>query len=110
MSIMLKRIICLAALGATRRERAGLSVAPHHGGRTVPRRRPERRRRAHRDRRDGKILGQSMIIENIGGAGGTIGSARGAAANPDGYTLLAGSMGAHVASPALTPHVKYDSD
>jgi tripartite-type tricarboxylate transporter receptor subunit TctC len=58
----------------------------------------------------GKILGQSMVIENIGGAGGTIGSARVAAANPDGYTLLAGSMGSHVAAPVLTPNVKYDSE
>ena len=32
----------------------------------------------------GKILGQSMVVENVGGAGGTIGSARVAAANPDG--------------------------
>src|ERR1700757_3213132 len=58
----------------------------------------------------GKILGQSLVIENIGGAGGTIGSARVAAANPDGYTLLAGSMGSHVAAPVLTPNVKYDSE
>jgi tripartite-type tricarboxylate transporter receptor subunit TctC len=40
----------------------------------------------------GSILGQSMVIENVGGAGGTIGSARVAAAPSDGYTLLAGSM------------------
>jgi tripartite-type tricarboxylate transporter receptor subunit TctC len=58
----------------------------------------------------GKILGQSMVVENVGGAGGTIGSARVAAANPDGYTLLAGSMGSHVAAPVLTPSVKYDSE
>src|SRR5436190_1187339 len=58
----------------------------------------------------GKILGQSMVIENVGGAGGTIGSARVAAAHPDGYTLLAGSMGSHVAAPVLTPNVKYDSE
>jgi tripartite-type tricarboxylate transporter receptor subunit TctC len=58
----------------------------------------------------GKILGQSLVIENVGGAGGTIGSARVAAANPDGYTLLAGSMGSHVAAPVLTPNVKYDSE
>jgi tripartite-type tricarboxylate transporter receptor subunit TctC len=58
----------------------------------------------------GKILGRSMIVENVGGAGGTIGSARVAAANPDGYTLLAGSMGSHVAAPVLTPSVKYDSE
>jgi putative tricarboxylic transport membrane protein len=58
----------------------------------------------------GKLLGQSLIIENIGGAGGTIGSARVAAAKPDGYTLLAGSMGSHVAAPVLTPDVRYDSE
>jgi len=56
-----------------------------------------------------KTLGQSMVIENVGGAGGTLGSARVAAAAPDGYTLLAGSMGSHVAAPVLTPNVKYDS-
>jgi tripartite-type tricarboxylate transporter receptor subunit TctC len=58
----------------------------------------------------GKILGQSLIIENIGGAGGTIGSARVAGAHPDGYTLLAGSMGSHVSAPVLTPNAKYDSE
>ena len=58
----------------------------------------------------GRILGQSMVIENVGGAGGTIGSARVAVAHPDGYTLLAGSMGSHVAAPVLTPNVKYDSE
>src|SRR5919197_179057 len=55
-----------------------------------------------------KILGQQMVIENVGGAGGTLGSARVATAAPDGYTLLAGSMGSHVAAPVLTPNVKYD--
>jgi tripartite-type tricarboxylate transporter receptor subunit TctC len=57
----------------------------------------------------GKVLGQTMVIENVGGAGGTIGSARVASAPPDGYTLLAGSMGSHVSAPVLTPNVKYDS-
>jgi tripartite-type tricarboxylate transporter receptor subunit TctC len=55
-----------------------------------------------------KILGQPIIIENVGGAGGTIGSARAAAAAPDGYTLLAAAMGSHVAAPVLTPNLKYD--
>jgi tripartite-type tricarboxylate transporter receptor subunit TctC len=55
-----------------------------------------------------KTLGQSIIVENVGGAGGTIGSARAAAAEPDGYTLLAAAMGSHVAAPVLTPNVKYD--
>jgi tripartite-type tricarboxylate transporter receptor subunit TctC len=57
----------------------------------------------------GRTLGQQMIIENVGGAGGTLGSARVAAAQPDGYTLLAGSMGSHVAAPVLTPNIRYDS-
>jgi tripartite-type tricarboxylate transporter receptor subunit TctC len=55
-------------------------------------------------------LGQSMVIENVGGAGGTLGSGRVATADPDGYTLLAGSMGSHVAAPVLTPNVRYDSE
>jgi tripartite-type tricarboxylate transporter receptor subunit TctC len=54
-----------------------------------------------------RTLGQTLVIENVGGAGGTIGSARVAAAAPDGYTLLAGSMGSHVAAPVLTPNIKY---
>jgi len=55
-----------------------------------------------------KILGQSVVIENVSGAGGTVGSARVAAAAPDGYTLLAAAMGSHVAAPVLTPNLKYD--
>ena len=56
----------------------------------------------------GRLLGQTMVIENVGGAGGTIGSARVASAAPDGYTLLAASMGSQVAAPVLTPGIKYD--
>jgi tripartite-type tricarboxylate transporter receptor subunit TctC len=51
----------------------------------------------------------SSDLENVGAAGGTVGSARVAAAAPDGYTLLAGSMGSHVAAPVLTPNIKYDA-
>src|SRR5215203_4460990 len=58
----------------------------------------------------GHTLGVQMVIENVGGAGGTLGSARVAAAAADGYTLLAGSMGSHVAAPVLTPNLKYDSE
>lgn len=54
-------------------------------------------------------LGGSVIIENVGGAGGTIGAAKAAEATPDGYTLLAGSMGTVVAAPSLYPNLKYDS-
>ena len=55
-----------------------------------------------------RTLGQSLIIENVAGAGGTVGSARVAGAAPDGYTLLAAAMGSHVAAPVLTPNLKYD--
>ena len=55
-----------------------------------------------------RLLNQSIVIENVGGAGGTVGSARAAAAAPDGYTLLAAAMGSHVAAPVLTPNLKYD--
>jgi tripartite-type tricarboxylate transporter receptor subunit TctC len=57
-----------------------------------------------------RTLRQQMVIENVAGAGGTLGSARVASAQPDGYTLLAGSMGSHVAAPVLTPNVRYDSE
>ncbi len=56
----------------------------------------------------GRTLGHLLVIENVGGAGGTLGSARVAVSAPDGYTLLAGSMGSHVAAPVLTPNLKYD--
>jgi tripartite-type tricarboxylate transporter receptor subunit TctC len=56
----------------------------------------------------GRALGHLLVIENVAGAGVTLGSARVAAAAPDGYTLLAGSMGSRVAAPVLTPNLKYD--
>jgi tripartite-type tricarboxylate transporter receptor subunit TctC len=55
-----------------------------------------------------RVLKQTIVVENVGGAGGTLGSARVAEAAPDGYTLLAASMGSHVAAPALTPNLRYD--
>jgi len=56
-----------------------------------------------------KSLGETIVVENVGGAGGTLGSARVAAARPDGYMLLAGSMGSHVAAPVLFSSLRYDS-
>jgi tripartite-type tricarboxylate transporter receptor subunit TctC len=56
-----------------------------------------------------KVLNQKIVIENVGGAGGTIGTGRVAAATNDGYTLLAASMGSHVSAPALYPNLRYDS-
>jgi tripartite-type tricarboxylate transporter receptor subunit TctC len=56
-----------------------------------------------------RVLGNSIVIENVGGAGGTIGTARAAEAAPDGYTLLGASMGSHVAAPSLYKDLRYDS-
>jgi tripartite-type tricarboxylate transporter receptor subunit TctC len=54
-------------------------------------------------------LGQNIVIENVGGAGGTIGATRAAEAKPDGYTLFAASMGTIIAAPTFYPNLKYDS-
>jgi tripartite-type tricarboxylate transporter receptor subunit TctC len=52
-------------------------------------------------------LGQSIIIENVVGAGGTTGAARAARAANDGYTLITGHMGTHAASVPLYPKLAY---
>ncbi len=52
-------------------------------------------------------LGQTIEVENRGGAGGSIGSAAVAKADPDGYTLLINAS-AHSAAPAAYPHLNYD--
>ena len=48
-----------------------------------------------------QTLGQPIIIENVGGAGGSIGVGRGARAVPDGYTLTMGIWSTHVVNPVL---------
>src|SRR5437868_10270169 len=56
----------------------------------------------------GRTLGTTLIVENIGGAGGTLGMTRAAQAQPDGYTIAIGNMGTQSAAPALYPNLKYD--
>lgn len=56
----------------------------------------------------GRSLGQQVVVENVIGAGGTTGISRGAAAPPDGYTIMMGHMGTHGAAPALYKNLKYD--
>ena len=51
--------------------------------------------------------GKSFYIENVGGAGGNVGSARAAQSAPDGYTVLV-TGGSHVNNPFLYSHVPYD--
>jgi tripartite-type tricarboxylate transporter receptor subunit TctC len=53
-------------------------------------------------------LGQSIVVENRGGAGGTIGTAMVARADPDGYTILAHSA-AHTSAPAIYSNMPYDA-
>lgn len=52
-------------------------------------------------------IGQTIVVENRGGAGGSIGSADVAKAAPDGYTILINAS-AHTAAPAVYPHLSYD--
>ena len=52
-------------------------------------------------------LGQQIVVENRGGAGGTIGGAAVAKADPDGYTILANST-SHTIAPALYSGMTYD--
>jgi tripartite-type tricarboxylate transporter receptor subunit TctC len=53
-------------------------------------------------------LGQPIIVENRGGAGGSIGAAAVAKSDPDGYTLLINAS-AHSAAPAIYPNLSYDT-
>lgn len=52
-------------------------------------------------------LGQTIVIEDVTGAGGTIATGRVAHANPDGYTIGIGNWTSHVGSPAMYP-LDYD--
>ncbi|HZO44607.1 MAG TPA: tripartite tricarboxylate transporter substrate-binding protein [Xanthobacteraceae bacterium] len=56
-----------------------------------------------------RTLGQRVLVENVTGAGGTLGGARGAQAAPDGHTLTVGSMGSHSAAPTIyASSIKYN--
>jgi len=59
--------------------------------------------------RMGEALGQTMIVENVGGAGGTIGVNKAAKATPDGYTILFTHMGTLAVNIALYKTLPYDS-
>ncbi|HEX2137155.1 MAG TPA: tripartite tricarboxylate transporter substrate-binding protein [Microvirga sp.] len=56
----------------------------------------------------GRTLGQQVIVENVTGAGGTVGVTRVMKAPPDGYTILMGNLGTQAASVGLYPNLAYD--
>lgn len=59
--------------------------------------------------RMGEILGQQVVIENVGGAGGQTGSKRVADAKPDGYTFVLGTVGTHAQSQTLYKKPLYNA-
>jgi len=56
----------------------------------------------------GKVLGQPVVVENHGGAGGSLGTRQVAKSPPDGYTLGLGGTGTLAVDPTLYPNVGYD--
>lgn len=56
-----------------------------------------------------EILGQQVVIENVGGAGGQTGSKRVADAKPDGYTFVLGTVGTHAQGQTLYKRPLYNS-
>ena len=58
--------------------------------------------------RMGELLGQTVVVENVGGAGGMTGSKRVADAKPDGYTMVLGSVGTHAQNQTLYKRPLYN--
>jgi tripartite-type tricarboxylate transporter receptor subunit TctC len=56
-----------------------------------------------------KILKQPFIVENIGGAGGIVGTDRASKMTPDGYTLIQTGVGQSAVAHGLDPNLKYNS-
>jgi len=59
--------------------------------------------------RIGEVLGQQVIVENVGGAGGMTGSARVAQSTPDGYTFVLGTVGTHAQGQTLYKRPLYNA-
>jgi tripartite-type tricarboxylate transporter receptor subunit TctC len=57
-----------------------------------------------------RTLGQQFVVENVPGAGGTVGSTRMMRSNADGYTIEMGHMGTHAVSVSLYPSLAYKPD
>ena len=59
--------------------------------------------------RMGDVLGQQVVVENVGGAGGMTGSKRVADAAPDGYTFVLGTVGTHAQSQTMYKKPLYNA-
>lgn len=55
-----------------------------------------------------KILGQPIVIENMGGTGGSLGTAKVARAKPDGYNIVGGTISSHAINVSIYPDIGYD--
>ena len=56
----------------------------------------------------GAALGTTVVVDNKGGAGGSVGSEMAARAAPDGYTILGGTISSHAINVSLYPKIGYD--
>ncbi|MGH6673133.1 MAG: Bug family tripartite tricarboxylate transporter substrate binding protein [Xanthobacteraceae bacterium] len=57
----------------------------------------------------GQLLGQSVVVDNMGGAAGMAGALHVSRSTPDGYTMLMGNTGTHAFSQALYKHPPYNA-
>ncbi len=53
-------------------------------------------------------LGQNIVVQNVGGAGGSLGAGQVAKAEPDGYTILMGTVATHALNPLILKQKPYD--
>lgn len=56
----------------------------------------------------GEKLGQQVVVENVGGAGGSLGATQVSRAQPDGYTILMGTVATHALNPLILKQKPYD--
>lgn len=57
-----------------------------------------------------QLLSQQVIVQNVGGAGGSLGAGNVARADPDGYTILMGTVATHALNPLILKTKPYDAE
>jgi tripartite-type tricarboxylate transporter receptor subunit TctC len=57
-----------------------------------------------------QLLGQQVIVQNVGGAGGSLGAGNVVRADPDGYTILMGTVATHALNPLILKTKPYDAE